>query len=685
MSTSTPMDTDTPIPIAPVEKVKDESGGAVNPDRRNDLKVLSQYVQEPPPPSSSQDTASYAGANTDTDTATATNSNVKKENNNRTSSSSNTRNNNNNNNKKKKQKRPRDAVRNLDDRICRPVICYGEECPYGEGKCRFNHDLKSILNSRPDDIQEVEGGCPRYNLYGFCEFGVTCRVGTGHLNMSTGKNLRKSETEMASITPPPPIQNELSKELQLMLRKRKYKFQCKRFNEGKNNRRKGGGSSGGSSGGDKNKEDGSTGEGATTKDNNTPGEEITTKTEERDLQQKNAAIMGKQDRIQEQSPEKKDMDMKTPLPALKTRKLIDFSKKVYIAPLTTVGNLPFRRIMKQYQADITCGEMALVKNLLEGKPSEWALLKRHPSEDIFGIQLAAGHADMFTRVSEVIENESLNVDFIDMNLGCPIDLICHHGAGAKMMMKQNKLKESLMGMSKVLSIPITVKMRTGWDETKPFAHKLISSIQSWGIDPQVATIMVHGRSRLQRYSKLANWDYIEKSALDQSTEIPKIPIVGNGDIFTYTDYEEKILAHKELSPTAMLGRGALIKPWLPTEIKERRHWDISASERLDMLKDFVRFGLEHWGSDQQGVNTTRRFLLEWLSFLYRYIPVGMLEANSMQQMSQRPPNHLVGRNDLETLMLSKSCTDWIKISEMLLGPVPDGFRFEPKHKANSYK
>ena len=142
-------------------------------------------------------------------------------------------------------------------------------------------------------------------------------------------------------------------------------------------------------------------------------------------------------------------------------------------------------------------------------------------------------------------------------------------------------------------------------------------------------LKIHGRSRLQRYSRLANWEYISQVARGQSTDLPQVPLIGNGDIFSYTDYEDKILKRvnneaddvndnkNNLLPTAMLGRGALIKPWLPTEIKERRHWDISASERFDMLKDFVRFGLEHWGSDQQGVNQTRRFLLEWISFLHR--------------------------------------------------------------------
>uniref|UniRef100_A0A2D4F5M3 tRNA-dihydrouridine(47) synthase [NAD(P)(+)] n=3 Tax=Micrurus TaxID=8634 RepID=A0A2D4F5M3_MICCO len=133
----------------------------------------------------------------------------------------------------------------------------------------------------------------------------------------------------------------------------------------------------------------------------------------------------------------------------------------------------------------------------------------------------------------------------------------------------------------------------------------------------------------------------------------------------------------------MIARGALIKPWIFTEIKEQRHWDISSRERLNILQDYTNYGLEHWGSDTQGVEKTRRFLLEWLSFLCRYIPVGLLE-HPPQRINERPP-YYVGRDYLETLMASQNVDDWIKISEMLLGHVPANFSFLPKHKANSYK
>ncbi|EAW69143.1 dihydrouridine synthase 3-like (S. cerevisiae), isoform CRA_b [Homo sapiens] len=109
----------------------------------------------------------------------------------------------------------------------------------------------------------------------------------------------------------------------------------------------------------------------------------------------------------------------------------------------------------------------------------------------------------------------------------------------------------------------------------------------------------------------------------------------------------------------MIARGALLKPWLFTEIKEQRHWDISSSERLDILRDFTNYGLEHWGSDTQGVEKTRRFLLEWLSFLCRYVPVGLLERLP-QRINERPPYYL-GRDYLETLMASQKAADWIRI------------------------
>ena len=159
-----------------------------------------------------------------------------------------------------------------------------------------------------------------------------------------------------------------------------------------------------------------------------------------------------------------------------------------------------------------------------------------------------------------------------------------------------------------------------------------------------------------------------------------MPLIGNGDIFSYQDFADHTVGTGLSS--CMIGRGALIKPWLFTEIKEQRVWDISAGERLDIVKQYCAYGLEHWGSDSRGVENTRRFVLEWLSYLHRYIPVGLLEVLPAK-MNHRPPAYF-GRSELETLLASENPTDWIRISEWFLGPPPQNFTFTPKHTSNAY-
>lgn len=348
-------------------------------------------------------------------------------------------------------------------------------------------------------------------------------------------------------------------------------------------------------------------------------------------------------------------------------KQVDFKDKLVLAPLTTIGNLPFRRICKRFGADITIGEMALSHQLLAGSIQEWALVHRHESEDVFGVQIAGSTVEQVTQVTEIL-NKLTTVDFIDLNVGCPVDLMCQQGLGSALLTRLTRLEDLVTGMAQTSQVPVTVKVRIGKDWNHPVTHSQIAPVvHTWG----ASALTVHGRSKEQRYRSDANWDYVAQCA-----SVCKVPLIGNGDIYNWQEAQ----AHKDAGISSlMLARGAIIKPWLFTEIKEQRHWDISSSERLDILREFTNNGLEHWGSDSQGVEKTRYFLLNWLSMLNRYVPVGLLERVPIT-IGQKAPR-FIGRNDLETLMGSSSIDDMINISSMLLGPPPDNFKFEPKHKA----
>uniref|UniRef100_A0A183BQ81 tRNA-dihydrouridine(47) synthase [NAD(P)(+)] n=1 Tax=Globodera pallida TaxID=36090 RepID=A0A183BQ81_GLOPA len=271
--------------------------------------------------------------------------------------------------------------------------------------------------------------------------------------------------------------------------------------------------------------------------------------------------------------------------------------------------------------------------------------------------------------------DNFNVDFVDLNLGCPLDSVNEKGAGCSLANKSNKLVSVLQCMQKSAGgVPLSVKMRYGMKEGEHTAHYTMGTIAEKS-PPQMVTL--HPRSREQRYTKAAEWPYV----LECERRINgRFPFFVCGDVMDYEEYYQRLEEYP--IDGIMIGRAALIKPWIFTEIDERRRWDITSLERFEFIRKFVNYGLENWGSDVVGVENTRRYLLEWLSFQHRYIPVGLLEVLP-QQINHRPPLYR-GRDELESLLSSPASSDWIRISEMLLGKVPEGFLFVPKHNANAF-
>ncbi|KAI3422930.1 tRNA-dihydrouridine(47) synthase [NAD(P)(+)] [Psidium guajava] len=608
---------------------------------------------------------------------------------------------------KRQLKRERQQERKSALNLCPEIAKTGDisSCRYND-KCRFSHDLEAFNAQKP---AELEGGCPFLDAEEPCPFGLACRFSSTHkvVTCASTPNSHKKSFEM----------NSLKKDVQKLLWKNKMRLpksearlkslglvvhnkSVKKILEEVESKEPA-------------SKDCSVANGNDCKDG-VPSE-LTNLDHPREVAEGNSAAainvtvtdelrpLKKQKNVLEEENSTGNADDGTDIlqrdskashtvteqkastdnvmtesdRSLKLnpreKKLIDLRDKLYLAPLTTVGNLPFRRLCKSLGADVTCGEMAMGTNLLQGQASEWALLRRHSSEDIFGVQICGAYPDTVARTVELIGQEC-TVDFIDINMGCPIDLVVNKGAGSALLTKPMRMKAIIEAASGTVDTPITVKVRTGYFEGKNRIDSLIADIGYWGS----SAVTIHGRSRQQRYSKLADWDYIYQCA---ARAPDSLQVLGNGDIFSYVDWNKRKSDCPSLS-TCMIARGALIKPWLFTEIKEQRHWDITSGERLNILKDYVRFGLEHWGSDRKGVETTRHFLLEWLSYTYRYVPVGLLEVVP-QQLNWRPPSYY-GRDDLETLMASDSAADWVRISEMLLGKVPDGFTFAPKHKSNAY-
>lgn len=263
-----------------------------------------------------------------------------------------------------------------------------------------------------------------------------------------------------------------------------------------------------------------------------------------------------------------------------------------LAPLTRGGNLPYRRLCADFGCEASLGEMVYARHLLKGDRLEQARLRRASNERLFGVQIATNDVDEGVRAAALAA--SSGADFVDLNCGCPIYEATRRGLGAALLRRPERLQALVAGVAAASAVPLTVKVRIGTESGNINVREVVAGLRDAG----AAAVTVHGRTMEQRYSRAANWEVIRQVVQDGVGVGSSVPIVGNGDLLTH--YEARRRMDQSGVDAVMVGRGALVKPWIFQEFADGRDWDPSAAERVALYRRLVCYMKEHFGDDARG-------------------------------------------------------------------------------------
>ncbi len=252
-----------------------------------------------------------------------------------------------------------------------------------------------------------------------------------------------------------------------------------------------------------------------------------------------------------------------------------------IAPLAGISDYPFRQICREFGADLTFTEMVSADGLAYGNNMSRELLKVSPNEHPIGFQLFGSNPDQFQTVLPMLEK--MSPDVIDLNFGCPVRKVVSKGAGAAILRDIKRLQRIVEISKSSTEVPLTVKIRTGWDEKSIVAVDAAKAAEAAGAD----ALTVHGRTRNQGYAGKADWESIARVK-----EVLKIPVIGNGDVFTSKAALE--IFRMTRVDGIMLARGVLGRPWLVREILQFLNGcqttpELNMMERFKILKRHYQY------------------------------------------------------------------------------------------------